>query len=100
MCSSDLMSEGRGEWLDVWEGFPPAPGPEAEADRPSAPSVDPLSISPEAIQACLDKHEGRQEPVWREFGFSSRHVLTRLVKRDGLNVRGRSAGADGEESDG
>ena len=33
---------------------------------------------------------GKQEPVWRELGLSSRHVLTRLVKKHGLEVRGRS----------
>lgn len=93
------MSEGRGEWLDVWEGFPPAPTPETEGERPAPQGVDPLSVSPEAIQACLDKHEGRQEPVWRELGFSSRHVLTRLVKRYGLNVRGRAAGAGEDEAE-
>lgn len=55
----------------------------------AAGGVDPLSISPEELQARLDAHGGRQEPVWRELGFSSRHVLTRLVRRYGLRVRGR-----------
>ncbi len=91
------MSEGRGEWLDVWEGFPPPPTAEAaaaEPSQPATPGIDPLSIPADVIQACLDKHEGRQEPVWRELGLSSRHVLTRLVKRYNLNVRGRSGGGD------
>lgn len=94
------MSEGRGEWLDVWEGFPPAPSPEAVAQAASEHSsssssgIDPLTIPAEVIQECLARHEGRQEPVWRELGLSSRHVLTRLVKRYNLNVRGRSGGGD------
>ena len=62
-----------------------SPGPRAPASR----SIDPGDLDPAAIQACLDKHSGRQEPVWRELGLSSRHVLTRLVKKHGLRVRGR-----------
>jgi two-component system nitrogen regulation response regulator GlnG/two-component system response regulator HydG len=84
----------QGEALDTWEGFPakrgdlvpasaPAPGPATEA-------VDPASLDPAKIQACLDKHGGKQEPVWRELGLSSRHALTRLVKKHGLSVRGRT----------
>ncbi|MCK6526159.1 sigma 54-interacting transcriptional regulator [Myxococcota bacterium] len=115
------MSRSRGETLDVWEGFPPpgdspdplppAPAPATQPGSaspgvptasvpptpsvPEAPGVDPLSIAPEVIQECLDRHGGRQEPAWRELGLTSRHVLTRLVKRYGLAVRGRG-GADGE----
>ncbi|MES2638431.1 MAG: sigma 54-interacting transcriptional regulator [Myxococcota bacterium] len=102
------MSEGRGEWLDVWEGFPPAPvaapapgsaeGASPSDDTTASPSgVDPMTIPIEVIRECLERHEGRQEPVWRELGLSSRHVLTRLVRRYGLAVRGRSGGDDGDE---
>jgi DNA-binding NtrC family response regulator len=52
--------------------------------------IDPLSIPPEQIQACLDANDGRQEPTWRALGLTSRYVLTRLVKRHNLRVRGRS----------
>ena len=87
------MAEGRGDTLELFEGFP-APGEVADEpdDEPvsDSPTVDPLNIPVEVIQACLDKHQGRQEPVWRELGLSSRHVLTRLVKRYNLQVRGRS----------
>jgi DNA-binding NtrC family response regulator len=62
--------------------------PEAEPE-PEPNGVDPLAIPPERIQELLDRHDGRQEPVWRELGFSSRHVLTRLVRRYNLRVRGR-----------
>ncbi|HEU4537570.1 MAG TPA: hypothetical protein VFS00_25800, partial [Polyangiaceae bacterium] len=65
------------------------PDPTADAP-PRGPAVDPLSIDPALIQACLDRHGGRQEPAWRELGLSSRHVLTRLVRRYNLTVRGRS----------
>lgn len=87
------MAEGRGDTLDLWPGYdgePPEDEAEPDEDGPRGPAVDPLTISPEVIQACLDKHMGRQEPVWRELGLSSRHVLTRLVKRYGLSVKGRS----------
>lgn len=74
-----------------------APTPAPARARPAAARevvgealVDPMAIPPEVIQRCLDQHDGRQEPVWRELGLASRHVLTRLVKRHGLRVRGRS----------
>ena len=96
------MTEGRGDTVVAWDGFPKRPGaPEADvatqhknvaSQHQFNTEVDPLTIPPELIQATLDKYNGRQEPVWRELGLSSRHVLTRLVKRYNLNVRGRSGG--------
>ena len=67
---------------------------DATPEPSSRPEVDPLSIPPEELQARLDAHGGRQEPVWRELGFSSRHVLTRLVRRYNLRVRGRTGEDD------
>ncbi len=70
------------------------PAPRRAASTPAVQeddAVDPLDLDPVEIQACLDRHGGRQEPVWRELGLSSRHVLTRLVKRYGLSVKGRSS---------
>jgi DNA-binding NtrC family response regulator len=108
------MTAGAGDTLDVAPAAPagpadPAADPAPDADalpseltsRPGrskqvsgdrsvdGAEIDPLGIPPAVIQACLDRHEGRQEPVWRELGLSSRHVLTRLVRRHGLHVRGR-----------
>jgi DNA-binding NtrC family response regulator len=107
------MAHGPREILDLWpsETPPPAASPPARPRRPTgprpAPSVtptdvdyqestahfvqgrDPMTIPPEIIQACLDRHGGKQEPVWRELGLSSRHVLTRLVRKHGLRVKGR-----------
>lgn len=90
------MAEGRGETLELWAGYAATLAQdEAEGgDDGAAPEgsfVDPLTLTAEQVQAALDKHQGRQEPAWRELGLSSRHVLTRLVKRYGLAVRGRSA---------
>ncbi|MCB9753104.1 MAG: sigma-54-dependent Fis family transcriptional regulator [Myxococcales bacterium] len=60
-----------------------------EEEAPGVDAVDPMSLGPEELQACLDRHDGQQEPAWRELGLASRHVLARLVKRYGLRVRGR-----------
>lgn len=104
----EALSRSRDDRLDVWPGFPrlgasapaaPPPArsaaaPEAGAEEPAQP-VDPSRLTPEEIQACLDRHDGAQEPAWRELGLSSRHVLARLVKRYGLNVRGRSDSSTG-----
>lgn len=84
------------EWL-LWQALAASRGdtldwPEdVDAPRAAIVSVDPVELSPEAVQACLDRHGGRQEPAWRELGLASRHVLARLVKRHGLSVRGRTA---------
>lgn len=76
---------------------PPSPATATTtlAPEPDDGGVDPLDIPPERIQELLDRYEGRQEPVWRELGLSSRHVLTRLVRRYGLKVRGRTSRGDG-----
>lgn len=88
------MAACRGDTLDLWEGYTapaPAEPPEEAEPAPEGGFVDPLSLTAEQVQAALDKHGGRQEPAWRELGLSSRHVLTRLVKRYGLSVRGRTS---------
>jgi transcriptional regulator with GAF, ATPase, and Fis domain len=84
--------KGRHDKLDLWDGFPTGdeaqPAVKDAAAKPE-PGVDPNALGADEIQACLDKHDGKQEPVWRELGLSSRHVLTRLVKKHGLRVKGR-----------
>jgi two-component system response regulator HydG len=82
------MTHSAGEVVeDVHPDVAPlAARPSPQADGP----VDPAMLDPATIQAALDRHGGRQEPVWRELGLSSRHALTRLVKKYGLNVRGRT----------
>jgi DNA-binding NtrC family response regulator len=89
------LARSHGDVLDSTQGDAATDeAPERLGSQPGTPVqaksvVDPLSIPPDQIQAVLDAHEGRQEPAWRELGFSSRFVLTRLVKRYGLRVRGR-----------
>jgi transcriptional regulator with GAF, ATPase, and Fis domain len=71
------LREATGPWL-------------LDADLAAGPRDEGADLSSDRVQAVLDKHGGAQEPAWRELGLSSRHVLTRLVKRYGLRVRGRA----------
>ena len=71
-------------------GAGPRPGPNT-VSHPSAPPGDEAAdgLSPAAVQACLDAHNGVLEEAWRALGLSSRHALARLIKRHGLEVRRR-----------
>ena len=51
----------------------------------------PQDIPPEAIQACLDEHNGNQLQTTEALGLSSRYVLNRLVKRHQLVIRRSSS---------
>jgi len=75
------LASPTGDVLDVVfadEGATPGP----------AEGVEPTELTPEIIQACLDRFGGRQDLAWRALGLSSRHVLARLVKKHGLQIRG------------
>ncbi len=50
--------------------------------RPGGPTV-------ELLQRCLDAHNGVIEDAWRDLGLSSRHALTRLIRKHGIEVRKR-----------
>lgn len=54
----------------------PIDATEALARRPEA-------VSREELRAALDRHAGVKDAVWRELGLSSRHVLTRLMRKHG-----------------
>ncbi|MCB9688021.1 MAG: sigma-54-dependent Fis family transcriptional regulator [Alphaproteobacteria bacterium] len=82
------IGECRGEELDLFPGYGELLV-KASATSHAAPERDPGELSPDVIQACLDRHGGSQELAWRELGLSSRYVLARLVKRHGLKVKGR-----------
>ena len=91
------MTHASGDTLDIWPGdvepaLPTATSVPAKASASACieSAVDPLGIPPEVIQECLDRHHGRQEPVWRELGLSSRHVLARLIRKYDLKVGDRS----------
>ena len=81
MMLRTAIVESAGTFLDVTRsllGATPAPS------TSQAPNIDPADIPPDVIQAALDRHDGVREKVWRELGLSSRHVLSRLMKKHNL----------------
>jgi len=68
----------------LWAALSDAPGPLLALEEGEARPA--LSLSPERIQEALDRHEGRQEPVWRELGLANRYALGRLIRKHGLRV--------------
>lgn len=76
-----------------WTSSDEAP---VEPERPERPADDPAWTppGPDEIQACLDKHDGVQGPVWRELGFRNRYQLQRLIRKHGLRT---AANTDGSE---
>ncbi len=48
---------------------------------------DEPELTPAAIQAALDEHNGSIEATWRALGLSSRFVLHRLIRKYGLVVK-------------
>jgi DNA-binding NtrC family response regulator len=79
------MAGSRGRYLDLVPDMhlEERAGEDAE-DAEDA--IDPSALSPEEIQACLDKHDGVQERVWRELGLKNRFQLYRLIKKHDLVV--------------
>lgn len=61
--------------------------PEPVGLEPPAPVELPAGLSAEAIQTCLDAHNGIIEDAWRPLGLTSRHALSRLIKKYGLQIR-------------
>jgi DNA-binding NtrC family response regulator len=52
----------------------------------TAPSTsDPGAVTAAQIQACMERHKGVREKVWRELGLANRHVLARLMKKHGIS---------------
>jgi two-component system nitrogen regulation response regulator GlnG/two-component system response regulator HydG len=66
---------------------PPAKPSATSDDRGQAKAVDPSSLEPSQIEACLAEHDGSIERAWRALGLGSRHVLVRLIKKHGLRSR-------------
>jgi transcriptional regulator with AAA-type ATPase domain len=75
----EAMRRAPADKLDLWPEY----ASDTRSALPVAP-VDPDTLTPEEIRACLERHGGKQEAAWRELGLSSRYVLGRLVKKHGL----------------
>ena len=75
------VAMSRGNFLR-WEGN------NLNAPSPAQSFVDPYAIPPELIQECLDRL-GSQKEVVAELGLPNRHILARLIKKYGLQVRGK-----------
>lgn len=91
------MSASTGHYLELVEGM--EVGLEA-APEPAKPK-EVIELTPERIQACLDKHQGVQDHVWPELGLPNRFVLYRLIRKYGLKVKREGeegAGESGTES--
>jgi len=52
---------------------------------PSSPA--PAELTPEIIQASMDRHSGVLERVWPELGLANRYALARLLKKYGIKPR-------------
>lgn len=63
----------------------------AHRDAAEEAFTTPAELTPEAIQACIDKHGGVQEKIWRDLGLKNRYVLRRLIKKHNLNPKGSGA---------
>lgn len=61
------------------------PAPEETGIR--AVDMDGPGLSKAAVQACLDAHNGVIEDAWQPLGLSSRHALTRLIKKLRVEIR-------------
>ena len=48
------------------------------------------AITEDDVRRALARHEGNQSKAWRDLGLSSRFALIRLMKRLGIEARGRS----------
>lgn len=91
------LAESRGERIEAPAGFEERvsgasrEGGDQDEPRTGEALLDgPSGLSPAAIQACLDAHNGVIEDAWRPLGLSSRHALARLIKRHGLEIRRRA----------
>jgi DNA-binding NtrC family response regulator len=63
----------------------------ADTLRPPGPECPEGSVV-EAVQRCLDAHNGVIENAWRDLGLSSRYALTRLIRKHGIVVHKRLRG--------
>jgi two-component system nitrogen regulation response regulator GlnG/two-component system response regulator HydG len=87
-CVQRASDHGTIEWIE--DEHPRAVQPPALAHITPSPmpsTVDPRQLRSEDVQSCLERHQGKLEPAWRELGLSSRHALRRLIEKRRLNIR-------------
>lgn len=72
---------------DAGRSSSPSALPPAEDVGMRVVDTDGPGLSQAAVQACLDAHNGVIEDAWRPLGLSSRHALTRLIKKLGVEIR-------------
>jgi two-component system nitrogen regulation response regulator GlnG/two-component system response regulator HydG len=58
--------------------------PDTESGAPLHPTIDPSTLQKAHVEAALREHAWVQEKVWRALGLSSRHALSRLIKKFGI----------------
>ncbi len=80
------MAGSRGRYLDVVPEMELRFEASAEPQAAEQEGVDPNALSREEILACLEKHEGVQEKVWKDLGLKNRFQLYRLIKKYDLAV--------------
>jgi transcriptional regulator with GAF, ATPase, and Fis domain len=87
-CVQRASGDGIIEWTEEEHARAAQPPPLTQpTPSPASPTVDPRELKSEDIQSCLERHQGKLEPAWRELGLSSRHALRRLIEKRRLNVR-------------
>ncbi len=91
LWSAILASSGDTIEIELSEGSSEPPGA-FTSTVPATPAalleeVDPAQLSPERIQACLEK-TGSVEAAWRALGLRDSFQLLRLMKRYGLRAGG------------
>jgi two-component system nitrogen regulation response regulator GlnG/two-component system response regulator HydG len=86
------LEKGQGDVLESPPGVfaPVADGGPEPTRRTDAPASADDRATAEAIQRCLDAHNGVLEDAWRALGLSSRHALARLVRKHGIEIRKRA----------
>jgi two-component system nitrogen regulation response regulator GlnG/two-component system response regulator HydG len=74
----------------LWLSLTSSPGEVLDATaevrtalRPRGTARNPEEVSLDEVRAALEMHGGVKERAWRELGLSSRHALTRLLRKTG-----------------
>ena len=63
------LGSSTGDVIEATEKFEQAPLPQLR------------ETTKEELIACMDRHDGVRERVWRELGLANRYVLRRLIKK-------------------